>query len=49
VAEEYWNLAETRVYNMIQNVGLDKKEELREIEENLSVKVLYILSVVIST
>jgi hypothetical protein len=40
VAEDYWNVAETRMYYMIQNVELDKKEELRQIEENLSVRIL---------
>jgi hypothetical protein len=40
LAEEYWKIAENRMKNhMIQNVGMNKKEELRQIEENLPVKI----------
>ena len=40
VAEDYRKIAETRMKNhMILNVGVDKKEELRLIEENLPVKI----------
>jgi len=40
VVTDYMKIAETRMKNhMIQNVGVDKKEELRQIEENLPVKI----------
>jgi len=40
VVKDYRKIAETRMKNhMIQNVGVDKKEELRQIEENLPVKI----------
>ncbi len=33
VAGDYWKIADTK------NFGMDKKEELRQIEENLPVKI----------
>ena len=38
VAEDCWNVAEIRMYYMIQIAGMEKKEDLWQTEENLSIK-----------
>jgi len=39
VAEDYWVTAEIWMYYMIQNVGMERKEEFWQTEENVSKKV----------